>query len=184
MAMRKVILSEYMTLDGVMEQPSWTVPYWTDAIAKFKYDELFSSDALLLGRVTYEGFAAAWPSVNDEQVFADRMNGLPKYVATATLTDLTWNNARALEGDVAAAVRALKEQDGQNILMYGSAALAQTLRQHGLIDEYRLMIHPLTLGSGKRLFQEGSDASALRLTDTQTFDSGVVVLTYAPTPPE
>ncbi len=184
MAMRNVVLSEYLSLDGVMENPAWTVPYWSDAIAKYKYDELFASDALLMGRVTYEGFAAAWPSMNDEQGFADRMNGLPKYVATTTLTNFTWNNARALDGDVAAAVRALKEQDGQNILIYGSAALAQTLRQHGLIDEYRLMIHPVVLGGGKRLFQEGSDTSALRLTDTQTFDSGVVVLTYAPTPPE
>lgn len=178
--MRKVILSEHMSLDGVMEEPRWSMPYWTDATTKYKYDELFSSDALLLGRVTYEGFAAAWPSMKDEQGFADRMNGLPKYVATTTLTDFTWNNSRALEGDVAAAVRALKEQDGQNILIYGSGALAQTLRQHGLIDEYRLMIHPVTLGGGKRLFAEGSDRTALRLADTQTFSSGVVVLTYTP----
>ncbi len=184
--MRKVVLSEHMSLDGVMEEPRWSMPYWTAATTKYKYDELFSSDALLLGRVTYEGFAAAWPSMKDEQGFADRMNGLPKYVATTTLTDLTWHNARALTGDVAAAVRALKEQEGENILIYGSAVLGQTLRQHGLIDEYRLMIHPIVLGSGKRLFQEGSDMSALKLKliDTQSFDSGVIVLTYAPTPPE
>ena len=178
--MRKIVLSEYLSLDGVMDTPSWTAPYWTDEIAKYKFDELFASDALLLGRVTYEGFAAAWPSMKDEQGFADRMNGLPKYVATTTLTDFTWNNARAIEGDVVAAVRALKEQEGQGILIYGSGALAQTLRQHGLIDEYRLMIHPIALGGGKRLFAEGGDRTALRLTDTQTFSSGVVVLTYTP----
>ena len=182
--MRKVVLSEYLSLDGVMENPSWTVPYWTDEIAQYKFDELFASDALLMGRVTYEGFAAAWPSMKDEQGFADRMNGLPKYVATTTLTDFTWHNTRAIEGDVAAAVRALREQEGQNILIYGSGALARTLRRHGLIDEYRLMIHPVALGGGKRLFQEGSGMSTLRLSDTQTFGSGVVVLTYAPTQPE
>lgn len=181
--MRKVILSEYVTLDGVMEEPRWTVPYWTDEIAKYKYDELFSSDALLLGRITYEGFAAAWPSMKDEQGFADRMNGLPKHVATTTLTDFTWHNARRIDGDIAAAVTVLKEQDGQNILIYGSATLAQALRQHNLIDEYRLMIHPVVLGGGKRLFQEGGDTSELRLMDTQTFSSGVVVLTYAPITP-
>ena len=181
--MRRIVLSEYLSLDGVIDTPSWTVPYWTDEIAKYKFDELFASDALLLGRVTYEGFAAAWPSMKDEQGFADRMNGLPKYVVTTTLTDFTWNNARAIEGDVVAAVQALKEQEGQDILIYGSGALAQTLRQHGLIDEYRLMIHPVTLGGGKRLFAEGEDTTALRLTDTRTFDSGVVVLTYAPTAP-
>lgn len=182
--MRKVVLSEHLSLDGVMEDPAWSMPYWNEATTKYKYDELFSSDALLLGRVTYEGFAAAWPGMTDEQGFADRMNSLPKYVATTTLTDFTWNNSRALEGDVAAAVQALKEQGGENILIYGSAALAQTLRQHGLIDEYRLMIHPVALGRGKRLFQEGSAMSALKLIDTRSFDSGVVVLTYAPTPPE
>ena len=126
--MRKIVLSEYLSLDGVMDTPSWTAPYWTDEIAKYKLDELFASDALLLGRVTYEGFATAWPSMKDEQSFADRMNGLPKYVATTTLTDFTWNNARAIEGDVAAAVRALREQEGQNILIYGSGVLAQMLR--------------------------------------------------------
>jgi dihydrofolate reductase len=178
--MRKVILSEYLSLDGVMGEPSWTVPYWSDEIGRYKFEELFSSDALLLGRVTYEGFAAAWPSMKDEQGFADRMNGLPKWVATTTLTEFAWNNARRIDGDVAAALAALKGQDGQNILIYGSAALARALRQHGLIDEYRLMIHPVVLGAGKRLFQEGAETTALKLVDTQTFDSGVVVLTYAP----
>lgn len=182
--MRKVVLSEHLSLDGVMENPSWAVPYWTDESGRYKLDELVASDALLMGRVTYEGFAAAWPSMKDERGFADRMNALPKYVATTTLTDFTWNNARAIEGDVAAAVRALKEQEGQNILIYGSGVLAQTLRQHGLIDEYRLMISPIALGGGKRLFSEGGDTTALRLTDTQTFSSGLVVLTYAPTQPE
>lgn len=177
--MRKVVVTEYVTLDGVMENPAWSGPFWNDETAKFKFDELFASDAMLLGRVTYEGFAKAWPSMTDEQGFADRMNGLPKYVASTTLKEATWN-ATIIEGDVTAAVAALKEQPGQDILVGGSADLVQTLMQHDLVDEYRFMMYPVVLGSGKRLFKEGKDMTTLRLVDTKTTSMGVVILTYEP----
>lgn len=178
--MRKVVLSEFLTLDGVMESPDkWSFPFWTDEAGQFKFDELFASDALLLGRVTYQGFAAAWPSVTDEQGFADRMNSLPKYVASTTLEEATWN-ATVIKGDVAEAVAKLKQQPGQDILIYGSGDLVHTLMHHDLIDEYRLMVYPVVVGSGKRLFREGSAAPNLRLVETKTFSSGVVILTYQP----
>ena len=162
-----------------MENPSWTGHYWNDEIAKFKLDELFESDALLLGRVTYEGFAKAWPSMTDEQGFADRMNSLPKYVASRTLEATEWN-ASLIKGDVADEVGRLKQQPGQNLLVYGSGDLVQTLMQHGLVDEYRLLVYPVVRGRGKRLFKDGN-AATLRLMDTKMFSSGVVALTYEPT---
>ncbi len=176
--MRKVIVSEYVTLDGVMEEPSWTAPYWSEEIAAFKFDELFASDALLLGRVTYQGFAAAWPSMTDEQGFADRMNRLPKFVASATLKEMEWN-ASLIEGDVAQNVSALKQQPGQDLLVYGSATLVNTLLVHDLVDEYRLLVYPVVLGNGKRLFNDGSKTT-LRLAETKAFRSGVVALIYQP----
>ncbi len=174
--MRKIVAAEYLTLDGVMEEPAWTAPYWSDELGKLQHDLLFASDALLLGRVTYEGFAKAWPDMKDEAGFAERMNSLPKHVASTTLKELEWN-ASLIEGNVVEAVKTLKQQKGENLLIYGSATLVQTLMQHGLIDEYRLMIYPLSLGAGKRLFAEGSEAK-LKLVDTQTTDEGVVILTY------
>ncbi len=185
--MRKVVVSEFVTLDGVMEDPGggekfehggWSFKFWSDEAAKFKFDELFASDALLLGRVTYQGFAAAWPSMKDE--FADRMNSLPKYVVSTTLNEVEWNNSRLIKGNVAEEVSKLKQQPGQDILVGGSRTLVQTLMQHDLIDEYRLMVHPVVLGSGKRLFGDGAAAKTLRLGDTKTYSSGVVVLTYEP----
>jgi len=176
--MRKVISTTFLSLDGVMQDPSWTMPYWNDEIAKYKGDELFESDALLLGRVTYEGFAAAWPGRTDEQGFADRMNSLPKYVVSATLETLTWNNSHLIRSNVAEEVAKLKQQDGANILIGGSATLIQTLLAHGLIDEVRLLVYPVILGSGKRLFRDG-DTATLKLVVAKTFDS-VVALTYQP----
>jgi len=178
--MRKVIASEYVTLDGVMEEPgTWSFPFWNDELAKYKYDELFASDALLLGRVTYQGFAAAWPTMTDTGDFGERMNSLPKYVASTTLQEVTWN-ATVITVDVAAAVAHLKQETGQDILVAGSGELVQTLMQQDLIDEYRLLLHPIILGSGKRLFREGSTTKNLTLVETKTFSSGVVVLTYQP----
>jgi dihydrofolate reductase len=168
----------YVTVDGVMEEPAWTVPYWNDEIARFKCDELFASDALLLGRVTYQGFAAAWPAMTDEEGFADRMNALPKFVASTTLQETVWN-ASLIKGDIAEEVLKLKQQPGQDILVFGSAALVHTLLQHNLVDECRLLIYPLVLGNGKRLFQDGSKVK-LTLADSKTFSSGVVALTYHP----
>src|SRR5713226_2279308 len=187
--MRKVVVSEFVTLDGVMEDPGgaekfehggWTMPYGNEEIGKFKFDELFASDALLLGRVTYQGFAAAWPSRTDEAGFAERMNGLPKYVVSTTLEEVEWNNAKLIKGNVAEEVSKLKQQPGQDILIAGSGDLVHTLMQHDLIDEYRLMVHPVVLGSGKRLFRDGTDKKVLRLIDTKTFSSGVVILSYQP----
>jgi dihydrofolate reductase len=186
--MRKVIVSEFVSLDGVMEDPGgaektrhggWSFQFFNDESARYKRDELFACDALLLGRVTYQGFAAAWPTMSDPQGFADRMNGLPKFVASTTLKQLDWNNSRLLEGDIAAAVGKLKQQPGQDILVAGSGTLVRTLMQHDLIDEYRLMVHPVVLGGGKRLFADGTDRKVLKLTETRAFASGVVVLSYS-----
>lgn len=176
--MRRVVVTEYLSLDGVIENPAWTAPYWNDEIAKFKYDELFGSDALLLGRVTYQGFAQAWPSMKDEQGFADRMNSLPKFVATRTLATPEWN-ASFIHGDVATEVARLKQQPGQDLLVYGSGQFVQTLIQHDLVDQYHLLVYPVVLGSGKRLFNVEHQTN-LQLVGAQTFSLGVVALTYRP----
>ena len=175
-----MVAAEYVSLDGVMEEPSWTGPYFGEEMAKAQLDLLFASDALLLGRVTYEGFAAAWPSMTDEQGFADRMNALPKFVVSTTLEEAQWNNSTLIKGDVAEEVSRLKQQPGQDILIYGSADMVNTLMQHDIIDEYRLMVFPVVLGSGKRLFGDRSDPTALRLVDTYATGTGVVILTYRP----
>ncbi len=188
--MRKVVLSMYVTLDGVMEDPGgaegfehggWSMQFFDEDAAIYAREQLFASDALLLGRVTYQGFAAAWPSMTDEAGFADRMNSLPKYVVSTTLEEpLEWQNSTLIKENVAEEVSKLKQQPGQDILIYGSADLVHTLMQHDLIDEYRLMVHPVVVGSGKRLFRDGSDTKVLSLVDTKTFGSGVLVLTYQP----
>ncbi len=179
--MMKVVVSMFLTLDGVMEAPNeWSFQFWSDEAAKFKLAELMASDALLLGRVTYQGFAAAWPSMTDEQGFADRMNSLPKYVVSTSLDAVEWHNSRLIKGDVAAEVRRLKQQPGQNILVGGSADLVHTLIQEDLVDEYQLMLFPIIIGKGKRLFRDGSSKTSLRLAATKTLGSGVVVLTYEP----
>jgi dihydrofolate reductase len=187
--MRKVIVSEYVTLDGVMEDPGgaegfkyggWSFQFWSEEAAKYKFDELFASDALLLGRVTYQGFAKAWPTITDEAGFADRMNNLPKFVVSTTLEVVAWNNSTLIKENIAEEVAKLKQQPGQDILVAGSGDLVHTLMQSDLIDEYRLMVHPVVLGSGKRLFTEGTNTLKLQLLETKTFSSGVVVLTYRP----
>jgi dihydrofolate reductase len=186
--MRKVVVAEYLTLDGVMQDPGgvgeieqggWSGAYWDDDLAKFQYDGLVASDALLLGRVTYEGFAAAWPTRTDEGDFAVRMNAYPKYVVSTTLKDPAWTNSHLIGGDVAEAIGRLKRQAGRNILVYGSGQLVRTLMEHDLVDEFRLMVHPVVLGTGKRLFEEGT-STKLKPTATQAFSSGVVALCYEP----
>lgn len=185
--MRKVIVSEFVTLDGVIEDPGgsektphggWSFQFWSDEAGKYKFDEIFASDALLLGRVTYQGFAAAWPAVTDESGFADRMNGLPKYVVSTTLNEAAWNNSTLIKANIAEEVSRLKQQPGKDILVSGSGRLVRTLMQHGLVDEYRLMVHPIVLGGGKRLFDGVTDLSLLKLIETKTFSSGVVLLVY------
>jgi dihydrofolate reductase len=181
--MRKLIVTEYVTLDGVMEDPGgggWSNPFWSDEAGMFKFDELFGSDALLLGRVTYAGFAKAWPTMKDEAGFSDRMNGMRKYVVAAGVPQPEWNNTRVITGKVAEEVIKLKQEAGQAILVAGSSQLVQALREHDLVDEYRLMVHPIIVGKGKRLFPEGQGSTRLNLVETKTFPKGIVVLTYTP----
>lgn len=190
--MRRVIASEFVSLDGVIEDPGGAGEFdrggWSFRFDrgpegdKFKFDELAAADALLLGRKTYEGFAAAWPQMEEQTgEYGAWMNGYPKHVASTTLEEpLEWNNSTLIEGDVAEGVSKLKQQDGKDILIFGSGDLVNTLMQHDLIDEYRLMVFPVVVGSGKRLFRAGSDTKTLKLVDTKTCGSGVVVLSYQP----
>jgi dihydrofolate reductase len=155
------------------------MPYWNDEISRWQTDQLFSSDALLLGRVTYEEFVASWP-LRSGDPFSDRMNSLPKFVASATLEEpLEWN-ATLLDADVVDAVANLKRQPGEDILIYGSGALVNTLMPHKLIDEYRFMIYPLVLGTGKRFFKDGGDKHNLALKRTETSSTGVTMLVSEP----
>jgi dihydrofolate reductase len=189
--MRKVIVSEFVTLDGVMEDPGgaektrhggWSFRVGPNADAmKYKFEELFACDALLLGRVTYEGFAKAWPSMKDGGDFAERMNGIPKYVVSTALGKAEWSNSRLIRGYVGEEVKKLKQDPGRDILVYGSGELVRTLMRHDLVDEYRLMVHPVVLGSGKRLFGEAEGSmKVLSLAESRAFESGVVLLTYRP----
>ena len=191
MADRKLVVIEYVSLDGVVEDPGgsekkpfggWTGPYWGDDIGESQVEALLASDALLLGRVTYEGFAAAWPKMKDEAGFADRMNSYPKYVVSTTLRNPEWNNSHVIDSKVAEGIAALKRQPGQDILVYGSPTLVQTLLQHNLVDELRLLVYPVVIGEGKRLYHEGTKAT-LRPVETRTFASGVVMVKYGPTHP-
>ena len=188
---RKVVVSEYVSVDGVMEAPGggeefehggWTFQFDRGSEGdEFKLEELLASDALLLGRVTYEGFAAAWPSMTDDEGFADKMNSMPKYVVSTTLEEpLEWNNSTLIKDNVADEVTKLKQEPGGDILVYGSAQLVHMLMKHNLVDEYRLMTFPIILGSGKHLFGETSDTTTLQLVDTKTVGSGIVISTYAP----
>lgn len=176
--MRRIIVSEFVSLDGIIEQPDWTFPYWNDEVMQFKIDEDNVTDTLLLGRVTYQEFSAVWPDSEDEG--AERINGIPKYVVSTTLDDnLMWNNARLISGDIIDGIKQLKAEDGKDILVYGSATLVETLMQHDLVDEYRLLIYPVILGEGKRLFKDNTTAT-LKLIETRSLSSGVVGLVYEP----
>ena len=182
--MRKLIVSEFVTLDGVMEAPGgepghphsgWVFDYTGPEQEQYKLDETLEADVLLLGRVTYEGFSAAWPGRGGP--FADKMNSMPKVVASTTLQDPEWNNTTVI-GDVPGQVAQLKEGDGGPILVAGSRTLVHSLLDAGLVDELRLMIFPVILGSGGRWFPETPEKTPLELVDSRTFDSGVVVNTY------
>jgi dihydrofolate reductase len=184
----RIVVTEFVSLDGVIEDPGGSESYkhggWSFEIErgdegnKFKLDEVFASEALLLGRTTYEGFVAAWPSRDGE--FADKFNSMPKYVVSSTLEAPAWNNSTVLRGDLAEEVAKLKaEQDG-DIVVHGSASLVQALVEHDLVDEFRLMVYPVVLGSGKRLFGETSDKKTLKLVSSQTVGDGVLILIYQP----
>jgi len=192
--MRKLVVDTFVSLDGVMQAPGgpdedrdggfehggWTVPHWDDEMMQFMVDSTNKAGALLLGRKTYDIFASSWPLLGDDDPFAVILNHIPKHVVSRTLTDaeLTWNNSTLLCGDIAEGVRALKEQDGGEIQVPGSSKLIQTLLEHDLIDEYRLLVFPVLLGSGKRLFGNGTGSGNLRLTSTSTSSTGVTLNTY------
>ena len=185
--MRKIIVSEFVTLDGVMEAPGgepgyphsgWVLEFMSPEQLQYKLDEVLEAESLLIGRVTYESFAAAWPKRSGE--FADKMNAMPKHVVSSTLRDPEWHNSEVLKGDVPQGVARLKEKEGGPILVVGSRTLVHTLMEHHLVDEYRIMIFPVVLGAGRRLFSETRDKTVLRLADTRAFSSGVVVHTYDP----
>lgn len=175
--MRNLVVTTFLSLDGVMEAPAWTVPYWNDDIARFKGDETSASDALLLGRVTYQGFAAAWPESKDEG--AAYFNSVRKYVVSTTLDKAEWNNSVLIKNNIVEAIARLKQQDGKDIAVHGSATLVQTLMKHDLVDRYRLLVYPVVLGKGTRLFQDGTTAT-LRLVSAQALSSGVAALLYEP----
>jgi dihydrofolate reductase len=187
--MGRIIVSEFVSLDGVIEAPGGGEDYehagWTFQIDrgeegdKFKFEELVEAEAQLLGRVTYEGFAAAWPTMTDEVGFAEKMNSMPKYVFSSTLEDPSWENTTVLSGDFAAEIAKLKQQVDGVILVAGSARLVQGLIEHDLVDELRLMVFPVVLGKGKRVFGETRGKKSLRLTDSKTVGDGITILTYA-----
>jgi dihydrofolate reductase len=181
----RIVVTEFVSLDGVMEDPGGSERFkhsgWTFEIDRgegttFKLEETMATDALLLGRVTYEGFAEAWPSRDGE--FADKFNSMPKYVVSSTLERPEWNNSTVLEGDLAAGVAKLKEQYDGEVVVHGSARLVQALLADDLVDELRLMVFPVVLGGGKRLFGETADKKRLQLVGTRTVGDGVLILTY------
>jgi len=183
----RLIATEFVSLDGVMEDPGgsedfehggWSFEFERGEGDRFKLDETLQSEALLLGRVTYQGFAEAWPSRTGK--FADKFNSMPKFVVSTTLEDPEWNNTTVVKGNVAEGVSKLKEQPGGDIVIHGSARLVQTLLEDDLIDEYRLMVFPIVLGSGKRLFGDTGKATTLKVVDSKTVGAGVVILTYQP----
>jgi dihydrofolate reductase len=187
--MGRIVVTEFVSVDGVMEAPGpdgsgfkhegWTFNISTGEEGdKFKLDETMASEAQLLGRVTYQAFASAWPSVKDE--FGDKFNRMPKYVVSSTLEKAEWNNSTVLRGDVLKEVSKLKQRLDGDIVVHGSAQLVQTLLANDLVDELRLMVYPVVLGSGKRLFGDSSDLKRLRLKDSRTVGDGVLILTYEP----
>ena len=191
----RVIVSEFLTLDGVMQAPGgadedrsggfehggWQGPYFDDAAGSAIFEGMAASDGFLLGRKTYEIFAGFWPSAPADDPLADTINSLAKYVVSTTLEEpLEWNNSHLIKGDVAEEIVKLKAQPGKDLQVIGSGDLVQTLMQHDLVDEYRLMVHPVVLGSGRRLFRDGSATTPLRLVDTKTTSTGVLILTYQP----
>ncbi len=188
--MRKLIVSEWLTLDGVMQAPglpdedveggfkhgAWQPPYSDEMFAEVITETVASSDALLLGRKTYDIFAGHWPTATGD--LAKALNSMAKYVVSRTRDALAWQNSQLIKGDVAPEIARLKQQPGKNVLVIGSGELVQALMRYNLVDEYRLMVHPLSLGSGKRLFREGSSTQALTLLGSKTTTKGVLILTY------
>jgi dihydrofolate reductase len=179
--MRNVIVSTYATLDGrVDELQDWSLAYNSEAMVDYHTALLKPSDGLLLGRRTYEIFSYLWPARAGELPYIDQLNAMAKHVASSRTTDLTWENSHRLEGEVPAAVARLKEGPGQDLVVYGSGSLTATLLRHGLVDEYRVLVHPVLFGQGGRLLPDGGPLTRLTLVDSAVIASGVVVLTYRP----
>jgi dihydrofolate reductase len=181
--MRKVVASEFVSLDGVVESPEkWHFPYFNDQMGDAIGAAMASSDSMLMGRVLYEEWAAFWPNQDpDENPVAARMNGVRKYVVSTTLEEpLEWQNSTLIGDNVAEEISRLKEQPGKDISISGSPTLVRSLLEEDLLDELRLMVHPIVVGSGKRLFEDGGDQKALQLVDSKTFSTGVLYLSYQP----
>lgn len=177
----RLVATEYLSADGVFEEPGhWSHPFFNEEAGRFKWDELQASDALLLGRRTYEGFAAAWPTMPDTGEFGVKMNGMRKYVVSSTLKEARWTGSELIRGDLPRAIRALKDAPGKDLLLAGSAQLFNALMREDLIDVYRFMLHPIVLGRGKRLFADGVAQRVLELTEMKRFASGIVILEYRP----
>jgi dihydrofolate reductase len=184
--MRKVIASSFVTLDGFMAGPQgeldWNEPYFDEEMATYISEQFRIVDTILFGRVTYELFAQYWPvqGVKDDPIFAEKMNSLPKIVFSRTLEKVEWNNSRLVKDHIAQEIRSLKQQAGKNMIIDGSPTLIHSFTKLGLIDEYRIRLHPVVLGSGKPLFKDNSDRMNLKLVESQIFRSGVVILHYQP----
>src|SRR5579862_1659565 len=177
----RLVATEYTSLDGVFEEPGeWSFPFFNEQAAQFKWRELQATDALLLGRRTYEGFAAAWPTMEGTGEFGERMNTMPKYVVSSTLASADWSGSIVVTGDLETEIGKLKAQPGGDLLLSGSGQLFNALSEAGLIDLYRFMLHPIVLGGGARLFADGESRSVVRLTHQETFESGIVILEYEP----
>ena len=179
--MRKVIVSTYATLDGKVDDiRDWAVPYNDDGAVKYHTDLLANSDGLLLGRKTYEIFAAVWPSLSGQFRYVDKMNSMAKYVASTTAGNLKWENSHLIDGDVADGVAKLKQQPGQDLVLYGCHDLMHSLLEHDLIDEYRILVHPVLLGKGRSFLDDGAKRVNLDLVDTTVISGRVSILTYQP----
>ncbi|HVD35200.1 MAG TPA: dihydrofolate reductase family protein [Rubrobacter sp.] len=179
--MRKVVAAEFLSLDGVMESPDqWHFPYFNDEMGQAVGEGFETSDALLMGRVLYEEWAAFWPNQDpEENPMAASMNGLTKYVVSTTLEEpLEWSNTSLIGDNVVQEISELKQQPGKDIVISGSGALVSSLLDYGLLDELKLMVHPIIVGSGKKLFEDGEKRTALELVESKTFSTGVVYLTY------
>jgi dihydrofolate reductase len=176
----RLVATEYVTLDGIFGEPGeWSFQFFSDQASQFKWRELQASDALLLGRKTYEGFAAAWPTMEAGE-FGEKMNSMPKYVVSSTLQDAGWTGSIIVRGNPVTEIGKLRDQPGQDLLLSGSGQLLNGLRRANLIDLYRFMVHPIVLGKGSRLLADGIDPTVLKLTHHETFDSGIVILEYQP----
>lgn len=176
--MAKIIVTEFITLDGVIHAPNeWSFPYWNDEIADFKNKEIKDVGAMLLGRVTYEGFAAAWPGRTDEAGYADKFNSMPKYVVSTTMEKADWNNSKIINENIFDEIRKLKKESKDDIIIFGSGKLIKSLIKNDLIDQYQLLVYPLVIGKGNRLFDEESNAK-LKLLESKQYTTGVVLLKY------